>query len=860
MTTPSRERVAEIVEAALERAPAERAQFLNTACGDDIALRAEVESLLGFQNQARDFIESPAYEIASRILVEQDGELTPGQTLGDYQVLSLLGEGGMGEVYLATDKKLERQVAIKVVKHGVGSASVLHHSRKEEKILAGLNHPNIARLYGAEVTTSGLAYFVMEYVDGRRLDQYCREQELSIADRLAIFRKICAAITYAHQNLIVHRDIKPANIRVTADGEPKLLDFGIAKLLDPETSTAGELTMTFAAVMTPEYASPEQIRGENITTATDVYSLGVVLYELLTAQRPYNIKSRNPTEIARVICEYQPARPSTAVAKFEAANSDRAIRDRKSLRGDLDNIVLKALRKEPGRRYLSVAQLSDDIRRYLDGRPVSARKDTFNYRAIKFIKRNKLAVGAATVIVLSLIGGIAATAVEARRANQQRARAEKRFNDVRRLANSLMFEIHDSVKDLQGSTPTRRLIVSRALEYLDSLAGEATDDPQLQRDLASAYEKIGDIQGNPYSANLGDLDGALNSYRKALGIRGKIEDTVQTVDTSMELGRSYRAMGDILEQKGDVAGMMENYHRSTWMFENLARENSADPLVQDELARAYEAQGDGFGRVPNSAGERLKSYASALSIRQKLLAEKPSDLKLRRSVGLTLLKVGGASDAKKPKSIENIKRGIDMLENLSAEYPDNQRARREVGYGYYQLGNTFVEAGDYSSALESRQKAFSIRKEIAAQDPKNVQAVFDLAVAHADLSEAMTPTGSTTEALDHAQNALSILQQLSAVDPTNAVYSRNVGLCYEKLASAFARLGANENRSNEQRVTDWTAARDWFEKAERLFSDLRDRGTLMPADSEQTRKFDMKIRECDEAISRLKDPTRSTAP
>jgi tetratricopeptide (TPR) repeat protein len=306
-----------------------------------------------------------------------------------------------------------------------------------------------------------------------------------------------------------------------------------------------------------------------------------------------------------------------------------------------------------------------------------------------------------------------------------------------------------------------------------------------------------------------------------------------------------------LEQKGDVAGTMKNYRRSTSIFEALAAANPADASVQDELARAYEAQGDGLGRVSNSAGERLKSYASALSIRQELLAQKPSDLKLRRSVGLTLLKVGGANDAQKGESVENIKRGIDMLETLSKEYPDNQRARREVGYGYYQLGNTLVEAHDYPAALESRRKAFAIRREIAAQDPKNAQAVFDLAVAHADLSEALTATGSSTQALDHAQTALSILQQLSAADPTNAVYSRNIGLCYEKLATAFERLGADENRSSAPRITDWTEARTWFEKALRLFSDLRDHGTLMPADSEQTAKFESTIRECDEAISRL---------
>lgn len=848
--------VAQLVEAALECDPAQRAQFLENACPDDPELRAEVESLLRFQQQAGGLMERPAYEISSAMFSEEGAELAAGDVVDNYKVMSLLGAGGMGEVYLAEDMKLERRVALKVVKRGVGSPGILRHSRKEQKILAGLNHPNIARLYGTGITPSGSPFFVMEYIEGERLDIYCRNHDLSIPDRLALFRKVCGAVSYAHQNLIIHRDIKPANIRVTPDGEPKLLDFGIAKLLDPETPALAESTMTVAALMTPEYASPEQVCGENITTVSDVYALGVVLYELLIDRRPYAITSRNPAEIARIITEQQPIRPSIAVTATNGTPHYKASTS-KLLKGDLDNIVLKTLRKEAGRRYASVAQVSDDIRRYLEGRPVTARKDTVGYRAIKFVKRNKIGVAAAAVILLSLVAGIAATAVEARRANQQRARAEKRFDDVRRLANALMFEIHDSVKDLQGSTPTRRLIVSRALEYLDSLAREASGDPHLQRDLASAYEKIGDIQGNPYSANLGDVDGALNSYRKALAIRRKLETADQTVEARMELGRSYRAMGDILEQKGDVAGTMENYRHSTSMFEELAAAYPTNPSVQDELARAYEAQGDGLGRVPNSAAERLKSYASALSIRQKLLAQKASDLKLRRSVGLTLLKVGGANDAKNPESVENIRHGIDMLEALSTEYPDNQRARREVGYGYYQLGNTLVEAGDYSLALESRRKAFAIRQEIAAQDPKNAQALFDLAVAHADVSEALTATGSIPEALDHARNALSILRQLSAADPINAVYSRNIGLCYEKLGTALENLGADDKRVPAQRVADWTEARNWFEKAFRLFSELRGRGTLMPADSGQASKFERKIRECDDAIFRLKEPSRS---
>jgi non-specific serine/threonine protein kinase/serine/threonine-protein kinase len=845
------ERVADIVESALECDLSGRTEFFEKACGDDVDLRKEVESLLGFANKATDFIEKPAYEIAAETIAGPSGGLKAGEQLGEYKILSLIGEGGMGEVYLAEDIALGRKVAIKLLKFGLGTSNIIRRFQQEERILASLSHANIAQLHGGAITPAGLPYFVMEYVDGARLDDYCRDRELPISQRLALFRKICAAVSYAHQNLVIHRDIKPANIRVTSDGEPKLLDFGIAKLLNPEAPMVGEATMTFAAVMTPEYASPEQARGENMTTASDVYSLGIVLYELLTGQRPYRIKTRNPNEIARAITEQEPTPPSAASAKSGSNNPQSEILIPRLLRGDLDNIILKALRKEPTRRYGSVAQFSDDIRRYLEGRPVTARKDTFNYRTVKFIKRNKVAVAAACLLVLILIGGIFATTLEAQRARLQRARAEERFNDVRHLAHSLMFEIDDSVKDLQGSTPTRRLIVSRALEYLDSLAGEAADNPILQRELATAYEKIGDIQGNPYYANLGDTDGALASYRKALAIRAKVKGDDGALDATMELGRSYRALADIFEQKGDITQSVNNYRRSLSIFEQLATKYPSEFSVRDELARAHETLGDGLERVANTASDRLDNYRAALSMREKLLGEQPSNSKMRRSVGVTLLKIGAADDAKKPGALESIKRGIGILENLSAKNPDNERARRDVGHGYYQLGNTLMRAGDYPAALESRRKAFAIRQEIAAQDPKNAQALFDLADAHSDLSEAITATGASAEALDQAQQALSILQKLSASDPTNAVYLRNIGLCYETSAQALARLAADEKRSRDQRVKDWNEARSWFERALNLFSDLGSRGALMPADSGQTEKFAAKIRECDTAKTQL---------
>jgi serine/threonine protein kinase/tetratricopeptide (TPR) repeat protein len=843
MESERAERIADIVEQALQAEVGQRGPLLVELCGEDRDLFVEVASLLHFQEKARDFIETPAVETVAELLADERTGLQPGDALDGYNIVSLLGEGGMGEVYLAEDTSLGRKVAIKLLKCGLGTANLVRHFHQEEQILAGLTHPNIAQLYGGAVTKNGLPYFVMEYVEGQRLDDYCRDKQLSISDRLELFRKICSAVAYAHQRLVIHRDIKPANIRVTSEREPKLLDFGIAKLIDPAASPI-EHTMTFAAVMTPEYASPEQVRGENITTASDVYSLGVVLYELLTDEKPYKIDNRTPANVVRAITEQEPMRPSTAIAKG-AGKSESQIPNPKSLRGDLDNIVMKALRKEPERRYSSVGQFADDIRRHLEGRPVIARKDTVGYRTSKFVGRNKIAVAGAILVILTLIGGLIATGWEAHLAN-------RRFNDVRHLAHSLMFEIHDSVKDLQGSTPTRRLIVSRALEYLDSLTREAGRNASLQRELATAYEKVGDIQGNPYYANLGDTDGALVSYRKATSIRERLRNVGSTIESEMELGRSYRGLGDIFEQKGDIGQSVGNYRRSSSIFEQLAAKHPAEFSVQDELARAYETVGDGLSRSAHSEGERLECYKKALSIRQSLLTQKPTDPKMRRSVALSYLKIGSASDAKEPHHIDNMRRGVEMMEALSVEEPNNERARREVGFAYYQIGGAQTVAGDYVRALQSRRKAFAIRQEIAEEDPKNVQARFDLAVAHGDLAEALSATGEAADALGHARQSLSILQGMSAADPTNVVYQRNLGLCYEKFAQSYARMGEDEKHPLAQRTKDWTEARSWYRKGAELFSALRDRGTLMPADSEEPNKFSAKVRECDNAVARLK--------
>src|SRR6185295_12028756 len=391
-------------------------------------------------------------------------------------------------------------------------------------------------------------------------------------------------------------DIKPNNILVTAEGVPKLLDFGIAKLLSPGWAADTEATASMVRLMTPEYASPEQLRGLSITTTSDVYSLGVVLYELLSGHHPYRLVSRQPGEVAAVILSQEPEKPSAVGSRQEAegsksktnkneqattskrtvsgkVNPKSEIRNPKSLRGDLDNIVLKALRKEPERRYASVQEFSEDIRRHLQGLPVMASPDTFSYRAGKFIRRNTTAVLAAAIVIITLLSATGITAWQARVARRERDKAQSRFNDVRKLANSVVFELHDSIQDLPGSTPARQLLVTRALEYLDKLASEAGQDYSLQLELASAYDRIGNIQGGLFTSNLGQRNEADVSYRKALAIRAAlVAQEPKNILFRRWLTTSYTKVAHILEVKADLPGALE-YHGKALA---VCKQNAAD--------------------------------------------------------------------------------------------------------------------------------------------------------------------------------------------------------------------------------------------------------------------------------------------
>ena len=634
-------KVKEIFSAALELKPDERVSFLNTTCATDENLRGEVLALLVAHDASGDFIQNPAVVDVGFMVSDNTNHSSAaaGQHIGTYEIIRELGRGGMGAVYLASraDESFDKRVALKLIKRGMDSEAIIKRFVMERQILANLDHPNIARLIDGGTTDDGLPYFVLEYIEGTTITRYCDEHKLNTLERLKLFLQVCAAVQFAHQNLIIHRDLKPSNIIVTKDGTPKLLDFGIAKLLSVD-STLVDATETVARLLTPEYASPEQLRGLPITTTSDVYSLGVVLYELLSGHRPFSHASRSAEEIARMITTSEPLKPSVVITRYEATpqtddehhsltpegvsrtregNVDKL---RRRLVGDLDNILLKALRKEPERRYSSVQDLTSDIQRHLTGLPVLAREDTFAYRAGKFIQRNKVSVAAAAVVAITLITSTVVTTWQATVAKRERANAERHFKEVRNLTNSFLFEFHDSIADLNGATQAREMVVKKAQEYLSGLAQEAGNDRELLWELSTAYLKLGDVQGRPGFSRTGDTSGALKSYEQSLEIRRRLVALEpNNADYQLGLAVTLSRFGPINQVLGNPSLSAERMRESMEIADRLLPK-SHDLTTFQAAFRAPAFLGDALSELGNY-DEALAMYQKSLSIAQRMKDE-----------------------------------------------------------------------------------------------------------------------------------------------------------------------------------------------------------------------------------------------
>ncbi|RMI19785.1 MAG: serine/threonine protein kinase, partial [Calditrichaeota bacterium] len=548
MNTEQWQNVQDLFEKALTKPPSERENFLKEACGDNSQLYREVASLLQADSDTHDLLKSPAFDTFGFM----DSLPHSGQRIGPYRVIEELGMGGMGAVYLAerADGQFEQQVALKLIKTGMATQQILKRFQSERQILARLQHPNIARLLDGGITDDGAPFFAMEYIQGEPITAYCDRHRLSIEERLKLFIMVCEAVQYAHRNLVVHRDLKPNNILVTEEGVVKLLDFGIARMLDEESLAVGGQTLTQAGtrVLTPEYASPEQVRGEPVTTASDIYSLGVLLYELLSGKRPYEVSSTSPLEMEKIICQTTPPKPSSAFKQLANTNPEHPVESppgeiarrrgtspeklKKQLSGDLDTICLMALRKEPERRYQSAQQMAEDIKRYLTDRPLLARPDTFEYRFRKFVGRNRtLLTGISMVMVLITALVIYYTV----RLSRERDRAQleaRKATQVSQFLSSL-FEVSEPGQSM-GEAITARELLDKGAARLET---ELATQPEVQ---ATMMDVIGEVY---YS--LGLYDQSLSLLQKALDIRRRLFGEVHP-----DVARSQVALGNILREMG----------------------------------------------------------------------------------------------------------------------------------------------------------------------------------------------------------------------------------------------------------------------------------------------------------------------
>lgn len=772
--TPERwQRLQQVFDALVELPPEAQALALAREAATDPALAAEVSAMLAHEAAA-------AGRLRAIIGEGVDAAAVAGETprrFGPYRVVREVGRGGMGVVYEGTsDDEFRRRVAIKVAPWAGAGAQLEARFRLERQILAALDHPHIARFLdgGTEGTQP---YFVMEFVDGVPITAFSRDRQLSVRDRVALVRGVCAALDYAHQHLVVHRDLKPSNILVTPDGIPKVLDFGIAKLLDPAVEAGATIGLTS---WTPDYASPEQVLGRAVSTRSDVYGLGLVLYEVLTGAAGQRADTSSPVALARSVCEDEAPLPSVRAA----AAGDRVLA--RQLRGDLDTIVATATHKEAERRYASMAAFSDDLGRYLDGLPVAARPSTWGYRARKFVARNRVAVVAAGLVAVSIAGGTAAALYQARR-------AEHRFAQVRGLANAFVFDVHDRIAALPGATDARRAIVRTALTYLENLREDAAGDAALAGELAAAYERIGSVQGHPLQANLGEPEAALESYARAEALLAPFE-TNGSPDTLLQVATVSLRRAQVLRARGDTVGSQRAFGRARDAGEaSLARGDTRAALsvvgeVHAELSRAALDGRD----VPAAEAAATR----AIAIAERLSASAPDDADLRNNVASAMNALGAARVAagRIEDAAAAFARAVGVREALVTDAPTNVDYRRALMVSLGSLGDVlasrpFENLGDVAGATTAFQRATALARMTAAEDPVDRRARFDLVNALLRLGGLLADGDTPGASLAPLLEADTVNAALMTAEPDSHRYAYLQVVLDRRLGRVLAAIG-----------------------------------------------------------------------
>ncbi|MFN0135240.1 MAG: tetratricopeptide repeat protein [Phycisphaerae bacterium] len=756
----------ELFDAATERDAGERARFLAEACGSDAELRSEVESLLATDERAGVFLRNATQ---ARLAPPAPMPTLEGTRIGAYRVARRLAVGGMGSVWLGQrdDAQFHKTVAIKVIKRGMDSDAILRRFLNERQVLAGLDHPNIARLLDGGMTDDGTPYLIMEFVDGKPIDEFCDDNLLAVSERVRLFRKVCDAVQYAHRHLVIHRDLKPANILVTADGEPKLLDFGIAKLLRTDLATTMTRTAAGEQAMTPEYASPEQVRGEAVSTQSDVYSLGVVLYELLTGQRPYDTGGGSLTEIARAICEIEPRRPSTVIDRPVQRESAGTIikrdayaigaarrvdprRLKRNLSGDLDTIVLMALRKEAARRYASVEAFAEDLRRHEVGLPVRARPDTLGYRASKFVRRNVLPVTLVSALFVLLASAVAVTTWQAGEIREQR--------NVAVAANEVAGRERDRARSEAEAAQAARdraeveALKSRNLAgYLQSML--ASIDPDVARDRdTSVLQELFDRTDEAAGVRLADQPEVLAAVRFTLGEGyrrlGRLSDAKRNLEESLKLRESLphpdpTEVAGTLNELGSLARDQGDYETSL-----LLTKQAIDKLVpiHGEDSVLVGNGKNNLALLMLDAGkyeDAEKLFREAIDIFHQHAAGDDAVLSnSANNLGLLLKRKGRYAEARAlyEEAIERATRRFGRIAARVGLYSSNLAALHEA-------------TGDFESAERMYRDAIAVQRDVHKQGHS------DLAVTLDNLGRLLCSRGRADEAEPMILEALDMLRR-----------------------------------------------------------------------------------------------------
>jgi eukaryotic-like serine/threonine-protein kinase len=801
MANPVWERQKELFQAALARSPEQRGAFLDAACDGDDELRREVDGLLAAHAAAGGFLSRP-------IRLDAPEAVKPGsgpQRIGPYQILDTIAHGGMGTVYRAVrdDDAFRKTVALKLVSGGGRSARFEGRFRQERQILARLQHPNIATVLDGGTTEDGQPYLVMEYLDGQPITDFCAAQGMGTGARVTLFRTVCDAVQYAHQNLVVHRDIKPGNVLVDGHGVPKLLDFGIAKLLasgvDPDLAP----TATVFPLMTPEYASPEQVRGQAVTTASDVYSLGVLLYELLTGRRPYEIRADSLEAIVQAVCLTEPNAPSEAVVGQAPTQPAASFPPASELRGDLDTIVLKALRKEPERRYRTAHELSEDLRRHLEGLPVTARADTIRYRTGKFVRRHRTAVAAAVLVSASLVGGIVTTTRQARL-------AERRFDEARRLIRTVIFDIQPKMGAVAGTTALRKDLIESTLHYLEALTRDAGDNPALLRELASSYVQLARVQGFQGESNVGDTEAA----RRTLGEAEKLVERLLKLDPD---GPDSLHEAVVVERNVALSFLYQGAYGPAQQHARRAIELAERQVAIRPDFRAREDLADVHRTLANSS-DSVEAFARSRDIYESLLLERPDEPQVLRNLSQVHKYLAGLHYRK-----GEYRPGLDLIakaraidEKLLAANPESPQAQVDLTFSLNQLSWGHSNLGDLAPALEAMQESLAMRERIVAGNPEDARAQDQLAYAFRARGRLRRQTGERAAARQDYERAHAIYTDLRA---------RGYGGAYGGSELGVTELALGELAAEEGRQAD---ACQWYRRSAAIYGELAARGAVLP--------------------------------